>query len=200
MSLFGRRSSPPAFWQWLAANTGRIQSTPRPRMASVMGEVSAAFKKSFPTPVWEITPATSPPWVFCVSADGDRAAFPAVEAAVRAAPPIAGWVIQRFRARGSLTAAIDMGGRKLGSDDIWCGVRPQPGGIDLTLHIRGLTSENDQALGGAAVLLLDNAIGEYDAVMKVRQLHRAPLPALNPVQTSAFFPLAQLPAFLDRIK
>jgi hypothetical protein len=48
------------------------------------------------------------------------------------------------------------------------------------------------------LILLDNTIGEYDAVMKVRQLDRGPLPA-NPEQKERLFPLSELPALLDRL-
>jgi len=41
------------------------------------------------------------------------------------------------------------------------------GGVGLVLHVRGVTLRTEKVLSGAALVLLDNAIGEYDAVMKV---------------------------------
>jgi len=46
--------------------------------------------------------------------------------------------------------------------------------------------------------MLDNAVGEYDAVAKICQLTRGPLPS-DPQRTAEFFPLADLPAYLDGI-
>jgi hypothetical protein len=157
------------------------------------------FKRSFPALVWEVSPAGSGPWLFCVSANGNRDLFPQVLLAVREAPDIPGWKVQAFRPRGSLTAEIDMGGRTLGYDDIWCSVQPSGGGVRVTLWVRGLTRESDPVLSPAVLILLDNAVGEYDAVAKITQLDRGPLPE-NPVRRADFFPLAELPSYLDRVK
>jgi hypothetical protein len=71
-------------------------------------------------------------------------------------------------------------------------------GIRMVLCIRGLTPETEPALTRAAVLMLDNAVGEYDAVMKVKELGRDRLPD-NPQRQENFFPLRELPAYLDQI-
>src|SRR5215813_2407833 len=123
--LFHKKTGTEGFWDWLAANTGRIQSGLRQNPQGLAGEIGRVFKQSYPDLAWEISPAPSPPWVFCVSADGNSQLFPKVVQAVQAAPQLPGWKVQAFRPRGSLTAEIDMGGRKLGYDDIWCGVEPQ---------------------------------------------------------------------------
>ena len=161
-------------------------------------EISKVFASAYPSLVWEITHNRSGPWVFCVSADGNRELFPAVSEAVRAAPDLPGWIVQAFRSRGSLDVVIEMNGRTLGYGDIWCNVRPTTSGVDVTLHIKGLSPATDQALAQAALVLLDNAIGEYDAVMKIARLGRAPL-AADSVRRADYFPLADLPEYLDSI-
>jgi hypothetical protein len=182
--------------RFLAANTNRIQTGPKEDIPQITAEIREVFDDSFPGLVWEITRAPGATWLFCVSADGDPKLFPRVEEAVHAAPAIPGWEIQAFRPRGSLNAILDMGGRMLGYDDIWCGIVQRDGGIDVMLWIRGLSQETLEALGGGALILLDNAVGEYDAVTKIKQLDRTPLP-MNPQRRPDFFPLAELPEFLD---
>jgi hypothetical protein len=194
--MFGRKARVEGFWGWLAANTSRIQAARDQDIPRVTEEIREEFAKSFPGLVWEITRASSATWLFCVSADGDPKLFPRVEEAVRAAPAIPGWEIQAFRPRGSLNVTLDKGGRTLGYDDIWCSVVPRDGGVHVTLWIRGLSQQTDKALSGGALILLDNAVGEYDAVTRIKQLDRAPLPA-NPQRSADFFPLAELPGFLD---
>jgi hypothetical protein len=197
--LFGSKSGSLGFWAWLAANTERIQSDLKQDPQNATAEIRQAFKQSYPDLTWEVTPAKSGPWTFCISADGNPKLFPKVQQAIHNAPEVAGWKIRAFRARGSLTAEIDMGGRKLNYDDIWCSVEPLAGGVRVKLCIQGLTPQSDRALSPAAAILLDNAVGEYDAVMKIKQLERGPL-LPNPQKTDAFFPLAELPQFLDTIQ
>jgi hypothetical protein len=195
--LFRKRSAPTDFWEWLRANTARIQSGLQDRPQQVADEIGSAFKRSYPRLAWEVGPDPSGPWTFCVSADGNRTLFPEVIEAVRAAPDLPGWKVQAFRARGPLTSELEVGGLKLGYEDVWCGIveRAQDG-IRLVLCIRGLTQETDKMLSHAAVLMLDNAVGEYDAVMSVKELGRDRLPP-NPQRQENFFPLSELPGYLD---
>ena len=192
------KSASHTFWDWLAVNTERIRADFNQDPQSAMAEIDGAFKRSYPDLTWEVSPAKSGPWLFCISADGDPKLFQKVEQAVHDAPEVAGWKVSGFRPRGSLTAEIDMGDRKLGYDDIWCSVEPLGGGVRVTLWVKGLSPETDEVLSPAAAILLDNAVGEYDAVMKIKQLDRGPLP-LNPRRTDDFFPLVELPRFLDSV-
>jgi hypothetical protein len=198
--LFGKKTASDDFWSWLAANTARIQSGLKQNPQGLTEEIREAFKKSYPDLVWEISPAPSPPWVFCVSADGKRELFPIVEKAVQAAPKLPGWKVQAFRPRGKTQdVEIEMGNWKLGYEDIWCRVERMDAGVRLMLLIRGLNRESDKILGRAALILLDNAVGEYDSVMKIKQLDRGPLPP-NPLRSNAIFPLSDLPRFLDTVR
>src|SRR5262245_50103435 len=122
LAWFRQKAGPGGFWDWLAANTVRIQAGLKENPRGISEEIGRAFHRSYPDLHWEISPAPSPPWLFCVSANGNRELFPSVEKAVRAAPQVPGWKVQAFRPRGSLTAEIDMGGRKLGYEDLWCSV------------------------------------------------------------------------------
>jgi len=195
---FRKRSTNHGFWQWLADNTSRLQSAGGDGVSAMAQQIAAAFESKYPDLKWEISPAKSEPWLFCVSADGNKELFAKVQQAVHAAPEIPGWKIQAFRPRGSLNAVLEMRGRKLGYEDIWCSVEPHSGAYAVTLWIRGLDEETDQLLSGAALLLLDNAVGEYDAVTKISQLNRSPLPP-SPKETATFFPLALLPAYFDAL-
>ena len=198
MRLFRKTSEGKAFLAWLASNTARIQSHDRQDFQRIADEISKAFASAYPDLVWEVTKGGSGPWVFCVSADGKRELFPAVGQAVRAAPDLPGWIVQAFRSRGSLNVGIEMNGRTLAYADIWCHVHPTASGVDVMLHIAGLSPATDRELAQGALVLLDNAVGEYDAVMKIGRLGRAPL-AVDPVRRADYFPLAELPRYLDSI-
>lgn len=197
--LFRRKPEPVDFWEWLRVNTARLRSRFQSRPQAVADEIGRAFSRSYPGLAWEVGPNPSGPWVFCVSADGNRDRFPDVIRAVRAAPELPDWKVQAFRGRGDLTSELEMGGLKLRYEDVWCGVvERQEDGVRLVLCVRGLTKDNDQVLTQAAVIMLDNAIGEYDAATKVKELGRDRLPD-DPQQQENFFPLSELPVYLDRL-
>jgi len=190
--LKNRRGPGTDFWEWLATNTSRIQAV----VSDTADELSRAFHDSYPDLMWEITPSETGAWVFCVSADGTPELFDQVKSAVASAPRILGSEVKAFRQRGSLDAVIKMHGRKLGYDDIWCAVEPDGARARVTLLVRGLTLDSAEELLGAALVLLDNAVGEHDAVVKISELNNGPLPK-KPVRSGRFFPLSELPGYLD---
>ena len=196
--IFKKQRNPEDFWVWLAANTSRIQAPGGQAVEAVAGELSRMFKKACPDLAWEISPSESGPWLFCVSADGNPRLFDQVKSVVAGAPAIRGWEVKAFRQRGSLDAVIEMNGRKLGYDDIWCAVEPDGTKARVTLLVNGLTPDSAEVLLRAALVLLDNAVGEHDAVVKISELNNGPLP-MKPMRSETLFPLSELPAFLDRL-
>src|SRR5262245_13128506 len=184
------------FWSWFAAVAPRIRAKGCAALPEISDDVSIAFEKSYPDLSWEIIPSESCPWAFCVSAEGNHKLFDQVKSAVQDAPPVRGWEIVAFRQRGSLDAVIEFHGGKLSYDDIWCRVMPDGTRARVTLLIRGLAPSSAEVLLGAALILLDNAVGEYDSVAKISDLNNGPLPASS-VRSQTLFPLAELPAYLD---
>ena len=59
----------------------------------------------------------------------------------------------------------------------------------------GLDDESESVLKTGATVLLDHAVGEYDAGTKIAELDVGPLPDPPP---AGAFPLSELPAYLDR--
>ena len=184
------------FWGWLGENTERVKRGLKRGTGRVAEEGGEAFDEAFPGLVWEVSPVERGPWLFCVSANGDGKLFPRVERAVREAPEVAGWTVQAFRPRGEADAEISLNDLTLGGDDVWCEVAPARRGIDLVLHVRGATAENVDLITQASLILLDNAIGEYDSVKRIAGLDVAMLEG-RPRKSESFFPLKDLPGFLD---
>lgn len=184
------------FWTWFAAHEARIKTGMTADARTMADEVGDVFRASYPSLCWQIGPNGDRPWEFCVSADGIRDRFPLVRRAVAAAPEIPGWFVTAFRQRGGVDCAINMGGQRLTADDIWCEIAPAAGGVRLKLLIRGLTRATDDLLSRAAVILLDNALGEYDAVMRVDSLTHGPLPD-EPEGVPGLVSFRRLPAVLD---
>jgi hypothetical protein len=197
-SFFKRRRSSTDFWRWLAANTSRIQGGGRNALGHFSIEISRTFERSFPDLTWEITSAETGPWRFCISADGNVELFAQVRETVAAAPHIEHWMIDAFRQRGSLDAVIEMNGKKLSYDDIWCEVAPVGSKANVTMCVNGLTEANAEQVLGAALILLDNALGEHDSIVRIADLSNRPL-STNPVRSATFFPLSDLPAYIDRL-
>jgi hypothetical protein len=187
------------FWEWFLQNADQIRTGGAEQVRDgIAPELGARLKRCHPGCVWEIA-ADADEWELCISADGIRDVFPAVQEVVAAAPAIPGWAVQAFRQRGKLDVRLEFGGQVLTYDDIWFTADRTGNELSVTLWIKGLTQENDRVLRQAALILLDNALGEYDAVMHIAELNRRPLPK-NPETRPGLHPLSQLPELVDFIK
>jgi hypothetical protein len=166
----------PGFWQWFAANAGRLRAVCSADAQSE--EIEEAFKRVHdrmgevdPDLVFEIGLKDSR-FQFIVSADGNREKMNAVLECVSAAPPIEGWEIVAFRQAKpdfSLTAF----GVPIGLDDIRILFEADEDNIDrLAVYFIFRTdeplSENDMI--SISCLVLDHTLGEFDAMTEISSL------------------------------
>ena len=160
MAWFKRASAEESFWQWFEQNSSRLFAleADQDRLFDELGE---ALSKVKPGLTFEFGPVEDGRREFIVSADGIRDRFPAVQNLVAAAPALAQWIVIPFRPPKSLDMVIEYDGLRLGADDVWFKPEKDADRIGLTLYVRGLTEQNQKSLGGAAFLLLDNALGEF---------------------------------------
>lgn len=183
------------FWNWLQDQSPQIQSSNASDHPLLMHELDQRFKASFPDFAWEITQQATGPWTFCVSARGNPDLFPQVRAVVANALSLSNWKIVAFRQAGESDASITLNGVTLHSHDVWCEVIPRGEQVDVTLLIRGLKGPAKETLLGCALMLLDNAIGEYASATKIAELSYGSLP-YEIAKSESRFPLIRLSEFL----
>lgn len=166
MAWFKRASAEENFWQWFEQNSSRLFAFEADR-DRLFDELRKALSKVKPGLTFEFGPVKDGRREFIISADGIRDRFPAVQNLVAAAPSLAQWIVIPFRPPKSLDMIIEYDGQRLGADDVWFKAEDDAGRIGLTLHVRGLTEHNQRSLGGAAFILLDNALGEFAVETRV---------------------------------
>jgi hypothetical protein len=121
---------------------------------------------------WEAGCGQDGVWELIISADGQKAAIPAVRALVASAPEIPGWRIVAFR-QPSSGHEIRMGDKTLTFEDVHFQAYKDDGKIGLELFIKGFDGKDMQVVG-MAFLLFDMAIGEFDAMTLIGGVGYAP--------------------------
>ena len=186
------------FWIWFEDNADRFFNIPDAGDKRLFEELTTELHRASPSLTWELSAVRDGRRELVISADGHRERFPEVKKLVAMAPPFERWYVTAFRPRGSINCTITMGDVKLGPDDIWYGAKIMPaGGVELLFAIRGSKQANCQQFLNAAVVLMDGAIGEYDAVTKVIGVVPAILPQ-DPAR-EGLLPFTRLPEFIDGI-
>jgi hypothetical protein len=184
------------FWVWFQENRGFLESYAANTQA-VTRALGARLQNVDRGLTYELGQAGDGVYEFIVSANGIRDVFPEVIRLVRVAPEIEGWRIIAFRPRrpDALTSRLDYAGMSISGEDIW--YRSEDGGseFNLSVYIRGLDPANERTAVGAAFLMLDLALGEYDVATKLRSIDFAPLPPDPAAQ--GLKPLNDLPREVD---
>lgn len=128
---------------------------------------------------------------FIISADGIYSTFPDVINLVEAAPKLDHFIITAFRQKGK-EFTIQYNEVELDPADVFFSYEAYSDQIDIVLYIKGYTDNQD--LDGAAFILLDTLIGEYDVATKIRHIDFLPLE-----ENLTIKPIIELPDIVDHI-
>lgn len=189
-----------AFWTWFQQHQNRLrqfESDP----GKYLQEIHTQVKKIGDGLTIELEPPQNGIINLTFSADGDQELFPLVRSIVDKAPPIKGWHFIAFRQRVDLSRAKSMQ-LKVGTltlDPQSMKFFPVVTGdtLDIIIYVKGLTQANYADVSYHGLLLLDNLLGEYDCVMKVRSYDFHPMPAKKE-ELDTLQPLLEIASYVDR--
>ena len=182
------------FWKWFAQNEHQYRNLAQdPEVEAKIHTVATRLKRFDKRLTCEFSAHETALHEFIVSADGLREAFPAVEQLVAAAPTIPDWKIIAFRQRGDMESTITYGDVELGPQHMQ--FRLEGDGDRVGIHLYFHDIELNDGVAGAAFILLDNALGEYDMETKVGFIERYQLQTAD--ERIDVKPFEQLPAAFD---
>jgi len=121
---------------------------------------------------------------FIISADGLVSAFPAVMKLVEEAPSLEKFKVVAFRQRQHDEQEIHFEDIVLDTRDVFFKYKKdkEMDCLDIVIYIKGYTEENDQFIG-AAFIMLDSLIGEYDVGTKLGEIDFAPYQERKDIQS-----------------
>lgn len=187
------------FWSWFRQNEKRLRNFEEDPDI-YLSEMLARLRKIQDGLVIELEPANNGVISMTISADGDRNLFDMVKAVVAKAPKISGWRMFAFRQRVRPEKVKDLkltvGDEVLDPGQMKFFPVIDGDSLDLIIYVKGVTDDNYLKVAYAGLLLLDNILGEYDCVMKVRSFDFHDMP-VKKEELLDLQPLTDLPAFVD---
>ncbi|MDJ0943548.1 MAG: hypothetical protein QNJ30_08790 [Kiloniellales bacterium] len=168
-----------AFWQWFRSAEARLREAHgggTAKLEAAVNEIGDRLRRVHPELCFEYGQADDGVYELILSAGGIRSLFPAVAALRQAAPEVPGWRIVAFRPRKAACARVQLGEAVLEPEGLWYRLMPDTDHADLDLFVAGLTPETLEGLGGAAFLMLDAALGEYDVATRIGAIDFDALP------------------------
>ncbi len=167
------------FWRWFLTAEARLRDAhggDAAALEAAVNEIGDRLRRVHPELCFEYGRADDGVFELILSAGGIRSLFPAVAALKQAAPEIPGWRIVGFRPRKESCVRVQLGEAVLEPEGLWYRLTQDADHADLDLFVDGLTAENLEGLGGAAFLMLDAALGEYDVATRIGAIDFDALP------------------------
>lgn len=193
-----RKAAPRAvenpFWSWFIQTIAPLGAEGLDQ-DDIVARIDEEFSKVYPDLAFELWGPDGDAVDFVISADGQTELFSEVLDAVRSAPRIPGWRIVAFRPRRSIRARVSAMGHQLSGDQVWYHCEPEDGRLRVSLFVEDIDDDNWDILCATSCVLLDMALGEFDAATKIAALEHYPMN--DETRVLAPKPLSQLPEELD---
>lgn len=157
------------FWSWFEKNFDRLLDF-EDKMEEIFEELKIELRKIHPDLVFEFGPKTDAGWEFSISADGILEVFPYVRAIVDMAPKFDNLRIHAFRQRCDTNVVLTINDISLKTEDVKFMLNPDVDMVGITIYFPDAIDVESDAAKTICCLLLDNALGEFDAVTKISYL------------------------------
>jgi diadenosine tetraphosphate (Ap4A) HIT family hydrolase len=201
MAGFFKKADPiEKFWAWFKDNEKRFRKFEE-NPDKYLNEVLTQAKKIQAGLAIEFEPPKNGVINMTVSADGDKNLFSVVQHIIAKAPGIEGWKFIAFRQRLSLE---QVKGMKLKAEDHELDPEkmkffPMIDGdnLDIIIYTHGVKEENYNQIAYGGLLLLDNILGEFDCVTKVRSYDFHNMPVKKD-ELDGLLPLLDLAEYVDK--
>lgn len=188
-----------AFWNWFETSNQRLSQWNSSRDENV-SEILSKLKTIVGGLAVELNQTENGVTELTISADGNIDNFPVVSRIVAAAPKLENWQIRAFRKRLPLEKASKMEmsfeGVILKPSQMFFWPIDLGDSLDVIVYLQGLTAENRNFLSYFGLMVLDNLLGEYDCVKRVRSYDFHAITAEGPERTNAR-PLLEIASYVD---
>jgi hypothetical protein len=197
--VFVKKDPVENFWKWFKANQKRLRKFEEDP-DTYLNEMLEQVKKIRPGLAIELEPPQNGIIHMTVSANGNEDLFELVQQVVNKAPAVKGWKFVAFRQRmtSEQLKGIKLKAQSHELDPEQMKFFPVVSGdtLDLIIYAKGITEENYNQVAYGGLLLLDNILGEYDCVTKVRSYDFHDMPVTKE-ELEGLLPLLELAAYVD---
>jgi hypothetical protein len=131
-----------------------------------------------------------------ISAEGDRSKFQIVKNIVATAPKIRGWTVTAFRQRAKEDFVLRYKDVKYNSAKMFFQPIIEGDSLNLIIYADSLRGKDMEDVKHYGLVTMDNVLGEYDCITKVRYFDFRDLREVK--DKSQLTKLTNLPAFIDK--
>lgn len=200
LKFFKKEDKIEKFWTWFIENEKRFRKFEE-NPDKYLTEILTQLKKIKNGLAVELEPEKQNIIGLTISADGDRNSFDLVQQIVSKAPKIDGWAIIAFRQRMDLEnfskIALEVEGIKIQPAKMKFLPIIDGDTLDIIVYVKGVSDRNYDEIAYGGLLMIDNILGEFDCVTKVRSYDFQNMPTKKE-ELNGLLPLLELALYVDK--
>jgi hypothetical protein len=185
------------FWTWFQENSDTLYHFERDQ-ERIFDQLAERMHRVHPDLTFEFGPVLEDGTrEFVISADGMKAAFPAVDSLFASAPKLSRWKWVKFRPRRSSLGDVEMSGHKLRVGDVRYHFYRDGPKLGIVLFVDGYREKQKEFYSQAGFLLLDEALGEYAMETEIGFIEVAPA---NDSKAEGARPIREIANHFDELR
>lgn len=183
-----------AFWNWFVQNKKQYESLEddQDERLDVLSELLNKVESGLSI---EISNDSMETHGIIISAEGDIDKFPIVKEIVAKAPFIAGWKVTAFRQPAMEDFTLEYEDIQLTPSQLYFEPVIEENALDIIIYGYGFKKHDFNELMHYGLIMLDNVMGEYNCVTKVRHYDFLDLEEAEDLEDLR--PLPEINAFLE---
>ncbi len=130
-----------------------------------------------------------------ISPEGDRDKFEIVKLIVQKAPTIKGWKIIAFRQPIGFDFTLEYQDIRLTPSELYFFPIRDKESLDIIIYGKGFNKYDSNTLAHYGLIMMDNVLGEYDCVTKIRHYDFRDISEL--FDTGDLIPLTEIRSYIE---
>lgn len=194
-NIFKKKDPVEKFWQWFAENKARFETNPDVEPVPDLDPILAELRNVSDGLSVEVSREWKGVRDLVISANGDKSKFSVVQEIANRAPRIEGWTVTPFRQRANMAFVLETPSIRLATDEMHFEPVSTDSDLDLVVYAENVRGLDKDMLSHFGMIVIDNVLGEYDSVMKVRNVEFRDLADAS--DKEKLKPISDLPKFVD---
>ena len=183
------------FWNWFIKNKDELHKINDTKRDEILNKILSQLKKVQPELSIEISREENGIREMTISPEGDRDKFEIVKLIVQKAPTIKGWKIIAFRQQIGFDFTLEYQDIRLTPSELYfIPIRDQES-LDIIIYGKGFNKYDFNTLAHYGLIMMDNVLGEYDCVTKIRHYDFRDISEL--LDTGDLIPLTEIRSYIE---
>ncbi len=196
MLFFNKKDPIESFWNWFTKNKDKLHKIDDSNKDEVLNEILSQLRKVQTELSIEVSREDNGIREMTISPEGDRDKFEIVKSIVKKAPKLDGWEVTAFRQPMGFDFTLNYQNISLTPSELFFFPIRENGSLDIIIYGKDFKEYDFNTLAHYGLIMMDNVLGEYDCVTKIRYYDFKDISELK--NTNDLIPMTEILNYIEQ--